>query len=133
MAHDEEPGEHDEDEFYEEENEDDRYDDYDQYCEEDETSTTWDLKEAFCSWMVSKVKSCWEEKGPRLRRRPTILERRWKRETAHKESRDPNERKKKSRCAACGQIGHWHSEAPGANFAGAVSSTPGNDDREPRV
>ena len=57
MAHDEEPGEHDEDEFYEEENEDDRYDHYDQHCEEDETSTTWDLKEAFAAGWSAKSRA----------------------------------------------------------------------------
>ena len=38
--------------------------------------------------------------------------------------RDPAERKKKSRCAECGQIGHWHSD-PQCPKNGGASGTGG--------
>lgn len=115
---------------------------------EGETGTTWELKEAFAAGWSAKSRAAGKKKARGYSDGPSSSKGGGKGKQ-RKEWRDPNERNKKSHCAACGQIGHWHSDpqcpknsgasggtnpsGTGANFTGAVSSTPANDDREPRV
>ena len=142
MNPDDEPEEYDDEEYGDEE--EDYYEQY-PYEEEDETGTTWELKEAFAAGWSAKSRAAGKKKARGYSEGPSSSKGGGKGKQ-RKEWRDPNERKKKSRCAACGQIGHWHSDPQcpknggasgtggtspsGANFA---SRNPDGDGNEPRV
>ena len=120
MMADDEP-----EEYYGEEYDDDEEEYYEQhpYEDDDETGTTWELKEAFAAGWSAKPRAAGKKKARGYTDAPQSPKGGGKGKQ-RKEWRDPAECKKKSRCAACGQIGHWHSD-PQCPKNGGASGTGG--------
>ena len=134
------------------------YDEYEEWGEEedDDFGSVSDLRDAYAAGWRAKQKAA-DKKKQRGHGPAGSAKGRGKKgggKTRPPDNRSAEDRKKNSRCAACGQIGHWHSDpvcpkhggsgsAPSstANFTGVTNTggsvsnnqDPRNSDERPKV
>ena len=120
-------GHDDDDGDYEDEQEGWGWEDYEDEQEEDFQSVS-DLREAYAAGWKAKQKAS-EKKKQRGHGPAGSAKGRGKKgggKSRPPDNRSAEDRKKNSRCAACGQIGHWHSDPICSKHGGAGSASAGS-------
>ena len=120
-------GHDDDDGDYEDEQEGWGWEDYEDEQEEDFQSVS-DLREAYAAGWKAKQKAS-EKKKQRGHGPAGSAKGRGKKgggKSRPPDNRSAEDRKRTSRCAACGQIGHWHSDPICPKHGGAGSASAGS-------